>query len=92
MIAPILAEQDFLRLCRVYTRSNGKAFTPRDHRDTADWADRMIAGGFLRRVNGRCMFEIIPDAMLAFTEAGHRAALERANAIDQAADRQRTAS
>lgn len=33
----------------------------------------LIAEGFLVKVNGRCGFEVIPDAMLQWTSAAHAA-------------------
>lgn len=59
-----------LRKC--WERSPGKAWEPKSINDPRgrgfiDWA---VGAGYLRIVDGRCMFERLPNSMLDWTEAG----------------------
>lgn len=55
------------RLRDLWVRSRGVAWSPRD--PTGPGVLALLAGGWVRRVDGRCGFELIPDAMLEWTDA-----------------------
>lgn len=66
-----MTDKDFATLKEVFARTGGKAWEPRDPKHPA--VERMVAAGFVKRVDGRCGFEAFKDSHLAFTEAGLRA-------------------
>jgi hypothetical protein len=69
-------------LVKLHDHAQGKAWEPRQSKHPL--LVRLVAAGMLRRVNGRCGFELIPDAMVTFTLAGldivaaHRKELQNA--------------
>lgn len=66
-------DMDVLSLLWGYTK--GKAWEPKDPRGA--FFDRMIAAGYLKRVDGRCGFEAFKDSMIAWTDAGRAAMASR---------------
>lgn len=51
----------------LWLKTNGSPWEPPNPNDKRVTA--LIAGGWLRRVDGRCGFEAMKDSMLAFTDA-----------------------
>ena len=67
----LLRQRDQRWLKQLWEKTKGKAWEPPDLRH--DFFERMIAAGYLKRVDGRCGFEAFKDAMIAWTDAGRAA-------------------
>lgn len=51
---------------RLWDKTGGVSFEPLD--PSAPQVDALIAAGWVRRCDGRCGFELLRDAMLAWTD------------------------
>lgn len=67
-----LTDSDVALLRRIYAHTGGKAWEPKAGTHLP-FFDRAIAAGYVRRVDGRCLFERFKDSHIAFTHAGHAA-------------------
>lgn len=56
---------------RLYAKTGGRAWEPPDPNEPACQA--LVDGGWVVRVDGRCGYEMIRDAMLKWTDAAHAA-------------------
>lgn len=61
------------QIVSLWDHTGGKAWEPRE--PASPLVLGLIEAGYARRVDGRCGFEKIKDAMLAWTDAGRMAAL-----------------
>jgi hypothetical protein len=68
-----ISDYDMRNLREMWRRTKGEAWEPQNPKH--ELLDRLIAAGYLKRVDGRCGFEAFKDAMIAWTEAG-RAAMQ----------------
>ncbi|RUW56824.1 hypothetical protein [Mesorhizobium sp. M8A.F.Ca.ET.021.01.1.1] len=55
----------------LFRQTGGKSWAPLNPQHAL--FDKMIEAGYVRRVDGRCGFEMIKDAIITWTEAGHNA-------------------
>lgn len=59
-------------IAELWAKTEGRAWEPPQPRHPL--VERLIHQGYARRVDGRCGFEAMKDAMLTWTEAGKAAA------------------
>ncbi len=69
-----ISDDDLKTLCAIHRKTGGRDFEPTQ--PNHPFVLRMIDAGLMERRDGRCMFERIRDAFLAFTEAGYRTVAE----------------
>lgn len=68
-----ISDYDRRNLNEMWRRTKGEAWEPQNPRH--ELLERLIAAGYIKRVDGRCGFERFKDAMIAWTDAGRAAML-----------------
>jgi hypothetical protein len=64
-----LTEKEISVLKQCFIRSKGEAWEPPSGTNT-NFFDKCVTTGYLKVVDGRCGFELLKNAMVAWTEAG----------------------
>lgn len=67
----MLTESERQQLHKVWLRTKGQAWEPPNPRH--EMITRLVSEGYLKRVDGRFLFERFKDSMLDWTDAGRQA-------------------
>lgn len=74
----MISDREMLALDRVWAAMGTSAWVPRD--PNSPLIDKAVDEGWMRRLDGRVMFEMIKDGMLQFTGKGAEVFRQRAEA------------